>query len=91
VAIFPSGRNRERSLAVACDYRRILVDKDKPSQLERKITTYRRPVRPDVRVQADVPDRIQTMMIPWTQFPLANELYLTKRKYLEHNHQFSRA
>jgi len=89
------GQNLERSSAIACDYRRTLeIHTNKHRQLEgnktkKRRTAHRHLARVNARVQADVFDCIQTVVISRTQFPLANELHLIQCKYVGHSHQFS--
>jgi hypothetical protein len=97
VPIAPGGENREISPAVACDYRRTLeIHTNKHRQLEgnqkekeKRRTAHRHLVRINARVQADIFDCIQTVVISRTQFPLENELHLIQCKYVGHTHQFS--
>ena len=90
------GQNRERSFAVACDYWRTLeIHTNKHRQLEennnnkKRRTAHRHLVHVNARVEADIFDCIQTVVISRTQFPLANELHLIQCKYVGHSHQFS--
>jgi hypothetical protein len=61
----------------------------KGTKKKKENTAHRHVVRVNARVQADIFDCIQTVVIARTQFPLANELHLIQCKYVGHTHQFS--